>query len=276
MKIIITERQAKTLNGQDIKCEKCDHTWKKEPNDKNGNLCHICGWDKGHKKYDDNKLLNFWKKKSTLNEVVNPDVNFNSGKEMAKYLTKRIPFLKYLNHFVDDNREDDKTVRVDFQNVTYNHDVVMTKPTDDGMFTLEFKTFNIVVEVYYFKSPMGGSRSEPTRYRYNIGYKFELIMMFKEKPNETIEDELFQKVFRMATKQALENKFSYSNELFTEEEQPPKEFLDESINEISKRFMMTEEYIENLPEGVNNPFSGYSDKEITEALVRHFTKIKKR
>ena len=54
--------------------------------------------------------------------------------------------------------------------------------TNEGMMKLEFRGLNTVVEVHYYKSPMGGSRSEPTRYRYSIGYRFDLVMMFKNKP----------------------------------------------------------------------------------------------
>ena len=39
---------------------------------------------------------------------------------------------------------------------------------------------------------------------------------------------------------------------------------------------MTEEFIEKLPAEIKNPFSGYSDKEITEALTRYFKNTKKR
>lgn len=276
MKIIITEKQAKKLNSKTIECGKCDHSWEKEPNDRHYNLCHICGWDNGTNSYNDKELLKFWKKQSTINEIVDPTLNLNSGKEMAKYLTKRIPFLKYMNDFVDSNREDGEIVRVQFQNVTYNEDVELTKPTNDEMIKLEFKNLNTVVEVYYYKSPMGGSRSEPTRYRYSIGYRFDLVMMFKQKPNQTMEEELFERVFMMVTKQSLENKLHYNNEVFTEETEPPKEFLDESVNEINKRFLMTEDFIEKLPADIENPFSGYSDKEITEALSEYFKNIKKR
>lgn len=276
MKIIITEKQAKKLNTKKINCGKCDHSWDQEPNDKHSNLCHMCGWDNDTKSYNDKELFKFWEKESTINEIVDPVLNLNSGNEMAKYLTKRIPFLKYMEHFVNDNREDEGIVKVQFQNVTYNEDVEMVKPTNEGMMKLEFRGLNTVVEVHYYKSPMGGSRSEPTRYRYSIGYRFDLVMMFKNKPNQSIEDELFERVFMMATKQSLENKYHYNNEVFTEDTEPPKEFLDESINEISKRFLMTEEFIENLPVEIQNPFSGYSDKEITEALSKYFKKTKKR
>lgn len=276
MKIIITEKQAKKINTKTIKCGKCDHSWEKDPNDKHTNLCHICGWDNDTKSYNDKELFKFWKKQSTINEIVDPTLNLNSGKEMAKYLTKRIPFLKYLEYFVNDNREDEGIVNVQFQNVTYNENVEMIKPTNEGMQKLEFKGFNTIVEVYYYRSPMGGPRSEPTRYRYSIGYKLDLAIMFKQKPNQTMEDELFERIFMMATKQSLEKMFHYNNEVFTEETEPPKEFLDESVNEISKRFLMTEDWIEKLPADIQNPFSGYSDKEITEALSRYFKNTKKR
>lgn len=276
MKIIITEKQAKKLNSKTIKCDKCDHSWEKEPDDRHFNLCHMCGWDNETKSYNDKELFNFWKKQSTITETIHPSVNYNSGKEMAKYLTKRIPFLKYLEHFVDNNREDEGVVKVEFQNVTYNENVELNHPTNDGMIKLEFKEFNTVVEVYYYKLPMGGPRSEPTRYRYSIGYKFDLAIMFNNKPNKTMEEELFERVFMISKKQSLENKFHYTNEVFTEETEPPKEFLDESINQISKRFLMTENFIEKFPAEIQNPFSGYSDKEITEALIRHFKNIRKR
>ncbi len=276
MKIIITEKQAEILNKKEVECHKCGHKWKKNTKDKQSNLCHMCGWDNQKKSYNDKELLNFWKKETNINEVVDSNVSLNSGKEVVKYLTKRIPFLKYLEDFVNDNREDDGIIDVQFQNVTYNKNVEMTKPTNDGMMKLEFEGFNTVVEVYYYKSPMGGSRSEPTRYRYYIGYKFELATMFKNKPNKTMEDELFERIFMMASKESLQKMFHYNNQVITEETEPPKEFLDESINEINKKFFATEEYIEKLPAEIKNPFSGYSDKEINEVLSEYFNKIKKR
>jgi hypothetical protein len=67
MKIIITEKQSKKLYSQTIKCEKCEHEWVFENNDKHPDLCHTCGWDNKEKKYDDKELFNFWKNK-TLDE----------------------------------------------------------------------------------------------------------------------------------------------------------------------------------------------------------------
>ena len=63
MKIIITEKQAEKLLSKEIKCDKCDHKWITEKNDKNPFLCHDCGWDNKKKKYDNKELLNFWKNK---------------------------------------------------------------------------------------------------------------------------------------------------------------------------------------------------------------------
>lgn len=59
MKLIITESQAKLILNEKIKCQ-CGHSWKKEPEDKDPYLCHICGWDSKKKKYFDDKLIEFW------------------------------------------------------------------------------------------------------------------------------------------------------------------------------------------------------------------------
>ena len=60
MKIIITEKQADILFGNEIKCSKCDHSWKKEKDDKHPYLCHSCGWDNKSKKYNKVELKKFW------------------------------------------------------------------------------------------------------------------------------------------------------------------------------------------------------------------------
>jgi len=60
MKIIITEKQAEKLISKKIKC-KCGHSWIKENMDKNPYLCHMCGWEQNKEKYDDEKLIIFWK-----------------------------------------------------------------------------------------------------------------------------------------------------------------------------------------------------------------------
>ena len=61
MRILITEKQAKKLFGDKVKC-RCGHSWVIEKNDKNPHLCHICGWNGEMEKYEDKKLLTFWKK----------------------------------------------------------------------------------------------------------------------------------------------------------------------------------------------------------------------
>jgi len=48
VKIIITEKQAEKLFGETIKCQ-CGHSWKKETNDQDPYLCHMCGWDQKQK-----------------------------------------------------------------------------------------------------------------------------------------------------------------------------------------------------------------------------------
>lgn len=64
MKILISEDQAKYIFGQKYICPKCKHSWEIEKKDKDPKLCHWCGWDDDEENYDDNKLLNFWKKES--------------------------------------------------------------------------------------------------------------------------------------------------------------------------------------------------------------------
>ena len=60
MKIIITEKQADILFGNDINCSKCDHSWKKRKGEKHPYLCHSCGWDSESKKYNKVELKKFW------------------------------------------------------------------------------------------------------------------------------------------------------------------------------------------------------------------------
>lgn len=62
MRIIITEKQAEKLFGENIKC-KCGHSWKNEKNDKHPYLCHMCGWDQKTKNYNLKELHTFWNKK---------------------------------------------------------------------------------------------------------------------------------------------------------------------------------------------------------------------
>jgi hypothetical protein len=67
MKILVTEEQAKLIFGKKYQCPKCEHTWDIEKKDKNYQLCHWCGWDDSEEKYNQNELLNFWKKESQKN-----------------------------------------------------------------------------------------------------------------------------------------------------------------------------------------------------------------
>jgi hypothetical protein len=60
----------------------------------------------------------------------------------------------------------------------------------------------------------------------------------------------------LANKQVTE-KLSYSNDEITESPTPPKEFMDESINQILKRFFQIEDWILNSPLDIKNPLSGY-------------------
>ena len=53
---------------------------------------------------------------------------------------------------------------------------------------------------------MGGSRSQNPRYRYAIGLRFEIPMAFEKDG-----DEMFEQVYRLATKQITE-KLSYNND----------------------------------------------------------------
>jgi hypothetical protein len=98
---------------------------------------------------------------------------------------------------------------------------------------------------------MGGSRSQNPRYRYSIGLRFEIPMAFEKDGNE-----MFEQVYRLATKQVTE-KLSYSNDEITENQSPSKEFMDESVNQILKRFFNIEEWIQDSPLDIKNPLAGY-------------------
>ena len=67
---------------------------------------------------------------------------------------------------------------------------------------------------------------------------------------------MFEHIYRLATKQVTE-KLSYSNDVITESPTVPKEFMDESINQIIKRFFQIEEWIENSSMDIKNPLAGY-------------------
>ena len=234
MKIIITEEQSKLLLEGKIKCSKCKHSWDKEKKDKHPNLCHSCGWDSKENKYNKVELNKFWKNHSSINEVKESEIKVTE---------------EYLKTSVTSER--DGNVRIQFQDVTYNENVGYVSYKTDPPTELNFRQYNTVIELYYYKNIMGGSRSENPRYSYTIGLRFEIPLAF-----ENNDDELFQKIYRLANKQVTE-KLSYSNDEITESPTPPKEFMDESINQILKRFFQIEDWILNSPLDIKNPLEGY-------------------
>ena len=244
MKIIISEKQSELLFEQKIKCPKCKHSWDKEKKDKHPNLCHDCGWDSKENKYNKVELKKFWKNYNSINEVKDGGI-----KVTEEYLKKRIPFLKYLKTSVTDEREGD--IRIQFQDVTYNENVEHVTYKTDSPTIIKFRQYNTVIELYYYEHRMGGSRSETPRYRYSIGLRFEIPLAF-----ENNNDELFQKIYIMANKQVTE-KLSYNNDEITESPTPSKGFMDESVNQILKRFFQIEDWILNSPIDIKNPLDGY-------------------
>ena len=42
-------------------CEKCDHSWKIEKEDKHPYLCHTCGYDSKGEKFNPKELERFWR-----------------------------------------------------------------------------------------------------------------------------------------------------------------------------------------------------------------------
>jgi hypothetical protein len=247
MKIIITEHQASLLIEGKIKCPKCDHSWDKEKGDKHPHLCHSCGWDNKEKKFNKKELNKFWKNYNSVNESQDESI-----KVTEEYLKKRIPFLKYLETSVTNER--DGFYRIQFQNVTFNENVGYTSFNTDPPTELNFEQYNTVLEFYYYRSKMGGSRNDNPRYNYNIGFRFETPLVFDDNI-----DGLFQQVFRFANKKVVE-KLSYSNQEISENDEPSKEFMDESVNQILKRFFEVEDYIQNLPFEIKNPLAGYVEE----------------
>ncbi len=69
MKILVTEKQADRIFNGKIECEKCEHSWKKENDDKHPFLCHDCGWDQEKGLYDKKNLFKFWKEKLSKTEM---------------------------------------------------------------------------------------------------------------------------------------------------------------------------------------------------------------
>ena len=247
MKIIVTEEQAKLIIEGKIKCSKCGNSWNTEPKDKDPFLCHDCGYDNKTKKYNKKELDKFWKNYNMVNEVEEKSIEVTE-----EYLKKRIPFLKYLKTSVTDEREGD--VRIQFQDVTYNENVGYVSYKTDPPTEINFRQYNTVLELYYYKHIMGGSRSQNPRYRYAIGLRFEIPMAFEKDG-----DEMFEQVYRLATKQITE-KLSYNNDEITESQSPSKEFMDESVNQILKRFFNIEDLIQNSPLDIKNPLAGYIEE----------------
>ena len=69
MKIILSEKQAERIFKDKVTCDKCEHFWDVENNDKHPYLCHDCGWDNKKKNYNQKELFNFWKKEHTKKEI---------------------------------------------------------------------------------------------------------------------------------------------------------------------------------------------------------------
>ena len=72
MKVIVTQKQLEKIRESATKkfsCEKCDHSWKIEKEDKHPYLCHMCGYDSAKEKHNYNELENFWKNYKKEEEV---------------------------------------------------------------------------------------------------------------------------------------------------------------------------------------------------------------
>ena len=64
MKVIVTQKQLEQIRenaSKKFSCEKCDHSWKIEKEDKHPYLCHMCGYDSAKEKHNYDELENFWK-----------------------------------------------------------------------------------------------------------------------------------------------------------------------------------------------------------------------
>ncbi len=72
MKVIITQKQLEQIRenaSKKFSCEKCDHSWKIEKEDKYPYLCHMCGYDSAKEKHNYDELENFWKNYKKEEEV---------------------------------------------------------------------------------------------------------------------------------------------------------------------------------------------------------------
>jgi hypothetical protein len=172
--------------------------------------------------------------------------------QIKKNLKNSSIYESILKKVEESEREGD--VRIQFQDVTYNENVGYVSYKTDPPTEINFRQYNTVLELYYYKHIMGGSRSQNPRYRYSIGLRFEIPMAFEKDGNE-----MFEQVYRLATKQVTE-KLSYSNDEITENQSPSKEFMDESVNQILKRFFNIEDLIQNSPLDIKNPLAGYIEE----------------
>jgi len=72
MKVIVTQKQLEQIRenvSKKFSCEKCDHSWKIEKEDKHPYLCHMCGYDSAKEKHNYDELENFWKNYKKEEEV---------------------------------------------------------------------------------------------------------------------------------------------------------------------------------------------------------------
>ena len=58
------------LAGTAIKCEKCNHSWEIEADDKEKYLCHSCGWDSQKQEYDYDAFDSWQEKNGILDEAL--------------------------------------------------------------------------------------------------------------------------------------------------------------------------------------------------------------
>lgn len=72
MKVIVTQKQLEQIRenaSKKFSCEKCDHSWKIEKEDKHPYLCHMCGYDSAKEKHNYDELENFWKNYKKEEEI---------------------------------------------------------------------------------------------------------------------------------------------------------------------------------------------------------------
>jgi len=72
MKVIITQKQLEQIRenaSKKFSCDKCEHSWKIEKEDKHPYLCHLCGYDSAKEKHNYDELENFWKNYKKEEEV---------------------------------------------------------------------------------------------------------------------------------------------------------------------------------------------------------------